>query len=408
MRKLLAPLLGLALIAGCASTTTQETAADYHYSKTAKVSIKWRQKLGDGPANIYARLDPVVEDGRIYAADLSGSVRVLALKNAKQFWRVQLDQPITSGVALAKQQLLVTTKNGYLVSLDKDNGSEQWRTLMPSEAVSAPTIGDDNRAYVHTVDGHITAFELTNGQQIWSYESALPVLTVRGTSSPLVLEQLVVVGLASGKVVGLDKQLGVPRWEVRLASPDGRSELERLVDIDGRPIWSNGLIFAASYHGKVAAMTMQGEVHWEEEGSSYTHPELAMGNLYLTLDDDTIQAFDVENGAQVWKQPALEGNKLGQITAYKNWLAVADNNGNLYVLSQVTGELINYRLLRPKPLHTNTPNQTAATQWRPLRGKHMGIRASLIRTEQGLLVYSNSGELLLIDIKPKKGLLGIF
>lgn len=406
MRKFLAPLLGLALIAGCASTTTQETAADYQYSKTAKVNIKWRISLGEGPVNIYARLEPAVDGQHIYAADIDGSVRALALKNAKQYWRVQLDQKITSGVALAAKQLLVTTQNGYLVSLERENGQEQWRVLMPSEAISTPTVGDDGRVYVHTVDGHVTAFNLTNGQQIWSYESALPVLTVRGTSSPLVLEQLVIVGLASGKLIALDKQLGVPRWEVRLASPDGRSELERLVDIDGRPIWRNGLIYAASYHGKVAAVTMQGDVHWEEQGSSYTHPELALGNLYLVLDDDTLQAFDIENGAKIWQQPALTGTKLGQVTAYKNWLTVADNNGNLYILSQVTGELINYRLLRPKPLHMNTPNQTAATQWRPVRGKHMGIRANLIPTEEGILVYSNSGELLLIDIKPRRKWLG--
>lgn len=408
MRYFLAPLLGLALLAGCASTTTQENAADLHYSKAAKVTIKWRLSLGEGPNNSYARLEPAVDDGIIYAADIDGSVRALALKNAKQQWRVQLDQPISAAVALAPKQLLVVTRNGFLVSLDRNNGQEQWRVLLPSEAVSTPTIGDDDRVYVHTVDGHITAFTLNNGQQLWSYESAMPVLTVRGTSSPLVLDQLVVVGLASGKVIALDKFLGIPRWEVRLASPDGRSELERLVDIDGQPIWNNGLIYAASYHGNVAAMTQQGEVVWEEEGSSYTHPELALGNLYLTLDDDSIQAYDLENGAKVWQQPALKGQKLGQVSSYKNWLTVADNNGNLYVLSQINGELVNYRLLRPKPLHINAPNQSAATQWRSLRGKHMGIRANLINTEQGLLVYSNSGELILIDIQPKKGWFGIF
>lgn len=408
MRKFLAPLLGLTLLAGCASTTKQETAAHHPYTKAAEVTIKWRTTIGAGPGYLYARLEPAVDGDQVYAADVNGSVQSLSLEKGKQHWRIQLDQPINSGVALARQQLLVTTKNGYLLSLERATGAEQWRALMPSEAISTPTVGDDGRVYVHTVDGNITAFSLSNGQQLWSYQSAMPVLTVRGTSSPLVLEQLVVVGLASGKVIALDKQLGVPRWEVRLASPDGRSELERLVDIDGRPVWNNGLIYAASYNGKLAAINLQGEIHWEEEGSSYTRPELALGNLYLTLDNDTIQAYDILNGARVWQQSALSGLKLGQITAYNNWLTVADNNGNLYVLSQVSGELVNYRLLRPTPLHLNAPNQTTATQWRPLRGKHMGIRANLISTEQGILVYSNSGELLLIDIEPGRRWLGIF
>src|SRR5690554_8028164 len=101
----------------------------------------------------------------------------------------------------------------------------------------------------------------------------MPVLTERGTGAPLVLDQLVIIGFATGKVVALDKPLGIPRWEVRLASPDGRSELERLVDIDGQPVFEGGLIYAASYHGNVAAMSMRGETVWEEEGSSYTSPE---------------------------------------------------------------------------------------------------------------------------------------
>ena len=49
---------------------------------------------------------------------------------------------------------------------------------------------DSERAFVHSVDGRVTAIELADGKQAWSYESAMPVLTVRGTSTPLVLEQL--------------------------------------------------------------------------------------------------------------------------------------------------------------------------------------------------------------------------
>ena len=400
MRFILAPLLGLALLSGCASTATQEQ-AELSYSKTANIQIKWRLALGSGAGNQYLRLEPAVADGTVYAADALGTVQALSLEKGKEQWQIKLADPINAGVTVAGEQLLVATRNGFLVSLNRADGSEQWRVLLPSEAVSAPSV-DYNRAYVHTVDGHITALNLADGSQVWSYESALPVLTVRGTSSPLVLEPLVVVGLASGKVIALDKQLGIPRWEVRLASPDGRSELERLVDIDGEPAWLNGRIYAASYHGKVASISLQGEVQWEEEGSSYTHPELALGNLYLSLDNDYIQAYDQENGAKVWQQVALEGLKIGQVSAYKNWLAVADNDGNLYVLNQINGELVNHRLVRFKPLHVTAPNQTAATQWRTLRGKHMGIRSKLVSTDAGLLVYTNAGELLLVDIQPKK------
>src|SRR5690606_39183685 len=112
-------------------------------------------------------------------------------------------------------------------------------------------------------------------------------------------------------------------------------------------------------------------------------------------------AYDQNIGARVWQQPALSGRKLGQITAHGRWLAVADNDGYLHLLSQVNGELAARRLLRPKPLHIGYPNQTEATNWRAVRGKQMGIRSALPSTPEGLLVYTNTGELLLLEIRDR-------
>ncbi len=396
MLKVFAPILVLAVLAGCASTPS-DSSVSLSYSHKAKLEVKWRERIGEGSGNAYLRLAPAVQEDTLYAADIDGTVRALSLDSGSSLWSVTLEKPISAGVTLAGEALLVVTRDGKLRSLKRSDGSENWQAQLSSEAVS-PVAADSERAFVHSVDGRVTAIELADGKQAWSYESAMPVLTVRGTSTPLVLEQLVVVGFASGKVVALDKILGIPRWDVRLASPDGRSELERLVDIDGHPVLENGLIYAASYHGKVAALRQTGEPLWQEDGSSYTSPELALGNLYLTLEDDTIQAFDANTGAKVWQQPALKGRKLGQPTALGSYLLVADNQGYLYVLSQMTGELVNNRLLRPKPLHVNYPNQSDATQWREMRNKHMGIRSALLKTEQGVLVYTNAGDLLLIDV----------
>jgi outer membrane protein assembly factor BamB len=269
---------------------------------------------------------------------------------------------------------------------------------LSSEAVS-PASTDDARVFVQTVDGRTSAFERADGKQAWSYQTAAPVLTVRGTGAPLVLEQLVVTGFATGKVVALDKALGIPRWNVRLASPDGRSELERLVDVDGAPIWDNGILYAAAYHGKIAAISQMGDTIWEEDGSSYTSPELALGSLYLTLEDDSIQSYDMMNGAKSWKQAGLSGRELGQVTAIGTQLAVADTEGYVHTMSQVDGHMTGRILLRPRPLHMSLPNQGEATNWRALRGKHFGIRSTLVATDAGLLVYTNTGELLLLNVE---------
>lgn len=400
MQRILAIICGLVFLSGCASSPKEaaDESENLHYTKEASLKIRWRTSIGEGSKGAYLRIQPEVVDETIYSADPSGHVFALNLNNGKTLWSTKLEEVISAGVTLTDSCLIVATQNGFLHCLSPTNGQKIWQARLSSESISTPA-ADDKQVFVHTVDGRVTAFDLSAGQQIWSYESAMPVLTVRGTGSPLVLDQLVVIGFATGKVVALDKPLGVPRWEVRLASPDGRSELERLVDIDGQPVFESGFIYASSYHGKVAAMSMRGETIWEEEGSSYTSPEFSLGSLYLTLDSDHIQAYDAENGAKIWQQTSLAGRKLGQVTAYQRYLAVADNDGNLYLISQINGELINHRLLRPKPLHVNYPNQTTATQWRNMRGKHMGIRSEIISTAQGMLVYTNSGEMMLVDVK---------
>ena len=402
---LLSALLAVQL-SGCASQPdNQAEAADAadetglpDYNDKTDIVIKWRKQLGVGAGTAYTRLRPVVSGDTVFMADTSGEVYALDLADGSEQWNTDLEQPITAGVAQDNGQLFVATRDGFLHCLNSADGSEIWRSRMTSESV-APAGTDAKRVFVHTVDGRVTAFERTDGKQAWSYETAMPVLTVRGTGTPLVLDQLVITGFATGKLVALDKTLGIPRWDVRLASPDGRSELERLVDVDGAPIWDNGVIYAASYHGKLAAVSLNGETRWEEEGSTYTSPELALGNLYLTLDSDHVQSYDMASGAKVWTQKALHGRHLGQTSAYGSWLAVADGEGYLHIMNQVDGELVGRKLLRPKPLHVNYPNQTEGTNWRALRGRDMGIRSPLVATDKGLLVYTNAGELLLLSVQ---------
>jgi len=403
MRNILVPALLTAFLAGCASQPESSTADGNEsgfpdFRETTDISIEWREKLGDGSGSRYERLRPLVIDDVLYMADNSGSVSARDLEDGDEIWSVDLDLPVTAGVSGDNGQLFVVTVDGSLHCLSTDEGESLWQAQLTSEAVATAAF-DDLRVFIHTVDGRISAFERSNGKQAWSYENAMPVLTVRGTGTPLVLDQLVVTGFATGKVVALDKVLGVPRWDARLASPDGRSELERLVDIDGSVLWDNGVIYAAAYHGKLAAIGLNGETRWQEEGSSYTSPTMALGNLYLTLDDDSVKAYDQLTGAPVWKQTALQGRGLGQVVPFGSWLAVTDREGYLYILNQVDGDLVGSELIRPKPLHVNYPNQTEGANWKALRGRDMGIRSPLVATDEGLLVYTNYGELMLVTVE---------
>lgn len=390
----------LLVLSGC-SSNPEKGDADNQLPKIEgdkKISVVWRKSLGNGPGAQYTRLKTAYADGKLYAADTNGELFAFELATGKKIWSIDFDQTILAGVTHANGELFVSLQEGSLAAVSAEDGEEIWRAPLPSEAVATAS-ADDQRVYVQTVDGRVTALERKDGAQAWSYESGLPVLTVRGTGAPLLIDRIIVTGFASGKVVALDKALGVPRWDKRLATPDGRSELERLVDVDGSPVYEGQLIFASAYHGKLAAMLPTGETIWEEEGSSYTSPELALGSVYLTLDDDSIQSYDMTTGEKSWKQEKLKGRILGQVTSVGAALAVADADGYVHLLSQVDGSIQGRIFLRPRPLHVNHPHQTEATNWRYVRGRDFGIRSTLINTPEGLVVYTNNGELLLLNVE---------
>ena len=384
-----------AALAACASTNDRVLP---DVSGEAKPDVVWRINLGEGPGVTYTRLKAAVDGDTVYAADTGGTVTAVELASGDRLWTKDLEQPILGGVSFSDNQLFVSLREGTLVALSAEDGSEQWRAMLPSEAV-AQAAADDQRVFIQTVDGRVTALERENGAQAWSYEAGMPVLSVRGTGTPLITDRLVITGYATGKLVALDKVLGIPRWDIRLGVPDGRSELERLVDVDGSPVSDGRIIFAAAYHGNVAAVSEMGETIWQEEGSTYTSPELALGSVYLTLDDDSIQSYDMMTGAKAWLQTELMGRGLGQVTATGTYLAVGDEEGYVHFISQVDGGIEGRIMLRPRPLHINYPHQPEATNWRLSRGRDFGIRSNMLDTDEGLLVYTNAGDLALIELR---------
>lgn len=113
----------------------------------------------------------------------------------------------------------------------------------------APPATNGDVVVVQTQDDRLIGLDADTGNQRWTYDSTPGVLTLRGTGAPLVTNHLAIGGLSTGKVVALDTRNGVPVWEQRgdVAIPQGRSELERIVDIDGGLLLSGGTLYVASY-----------------------------------------------------------------------------------------------------------------------------------------------------------------
>jgi outer membrane protein assembly factor BamB len=116
-----------------------------------------------------------------------------------------------------------------------------------NEVIAAPVIGE-GLVYVRANDGVVTAFDAGSGERRWFWQRELPALTVRGNDS---------VALGPGFVfVGNDDGSG-PRWPSAGRSAccgnspsrraEGRSELDRMSDVDGTPVIDGTTLFATSF-----------------------------------------------------------------------------------------------------------------------------------------------------------------
>ena len=338
-----AAVLALAVMAvGCSSNSKKELppAELPDIQEEVRLEAQWSRSVGDGQGDLYNMLTPAADGERLFAASADGEVVALDRLTGKEIWEVELDLPISGGVGVGYGLVMVGTLKGEVVALDSSNGEEKWRARVTSEVLSAPATNGDV-VVVQTQDDRLIAFDASTGEQRWIYENSPAVLTLRGTSSPVMTNRLVMAGLSSGKVLALDASRGIPVWEQRVAIPQGRSELERVVDIDGNLLLSGGTLYVVTYQGKVAAIDVEsGRPLWNRDASSYSGLAQGFGSVYVSLSAGAVEGVDERSNSALWNNDALARRQLSAPEVFSSYVAVGDFEGYLHLLSQVDGHFV--------------------------------------------------------------------
>jgi outer membrane protein assembly factor BamB len=374
-----AALLALAILAaGCSSNSKKELppAELTDFKEEVVLQKQWSRSIGDGQGETYNMLVPAIEGDRIYASDVTGVVMSLDRLTGDVIWEKDLELPVSGAVGVGYGMVMVGTIKGEVVALDAASGEERWRARVTSEVLAPPATNGDV-VVVQTQDDRVIGLDAATGSQRWIYESTPAVLTLRGTGAPLVTNRLAVAGLSTGKVVALDNTNGVPVWEQRVAVPQGRSELERVVDIDGGLLLSGGTLYVASYQGRVAGLDLEsGRVLWQRDASSYSGVAQGFGSVYATLASGTVEGIDERSSSALWSNESLARRQLGAPEVFSSYVAVGDMEGYLHLLSQVDGRFVGRERIDSD-----------------------GLRARPLVVGDMIYVYGNSGKLEALTIK---------
>lgn len=366
-------------LSGCGMFSSEETVEPsplVSFEAEQELQQLWTLSTGGSLGSKFHQLVPSIYEQQIFAVNAEGELVAADLASGRVNWRIDLDIPVGGGVGAGNGLVVLATESGEVIAFDTADGSERWRYQATSEVVAQPQMNAE-LVVVQQLDGKITALEVNTGERRWSYDSQIPRLSLRGTSAPVVAADLTLAGFSNGKLIAVENASGRPLWEQRIALAEGRSELERIVDIDGKPLIYNRLVYVGSYQGRLVALSPgNGQIVWGQELSTYRGLAGGFGNVYAVSAEDEVLAFDARNSASVWRQDSLQNRRLTTPVVVGNSVIAADAEGYLHVMSQVDG-------------HFTARHRVSSS----------GVQSDLLVKDDVIYVLSNDGRLTALKFK---------
>ena len=301
---------------------------------------QWSRRTHGAIEQQFLFIEPLLLDGKVVTAGRDGIVTVVDLKDGVQLSEIDLDTTLSSGVGGNETLLLLTSKEGELIAVDTALNSVKWKVDAPSEILSSPVIVGDS-VLIRTVDGQILSLAQDSGKTRWSYQQSKPALTLRGSGPLVATRDRVYAGMANGRLVALSLDNGEVIWDVTLSTPQGHSEIQRMVDVDGRLDLYGYVLYAAGYQGRIAAIDVQkGQLLWARDFSTYSGVTVDSKVIYSSDERSHIWAMDRYSGATLWKQDKLQARKVTRPVLFGDYLVIGDAEGYLHVMSKSDGRFV--------------------------------------------------------------------
>ena len=366
---LVAGVSGCATIKGWFNDSKKEnieppTPLSEQFAPSVNVQRVWSEHIGKGAEKTGVRMRPAYADGKLYVASTTGDIEALDAATGHSLWRKHLGSQggfiwhhgnnsarPSGGPTVDGDLLVVGSLEGVLYAFAAADGAERWSTQLSSEIVSAPAVGG-GLVYVRTHDGHIFGLDRADGSHKWVFDrSSVPLLSLRGNSAPVYGDGVIYAGADNGKVVALRAADGAGLWEQTLSTGEGRTEIDRLQDVDGPIILTDNVLYASAYRGQTNALIAQtGRPIWTHEIGSFSGVAVSASQVYLSDADSNVYGLDLRTGASEWKQDGLKYRWLSEPAVQEETVVVGDLEGWVHWLSISDGKLVGRQRLSKDPI----------------------------------------------------------
>lgn len=330
-------------VSACSTPDNSEPPADLTDIENPQPLRKlWSIDTGEGIDEGFFDMQPQLLGNKVYTIDTEGVIHQIDATNGKSEWQFESGLSSITGLSVNSSALVATSRNGELLVFDFADESLKlrWRQQLNSE-IRTRAVLHDEQVFVRTVDGKLSAINASNGKILWTVSRRVPALSLTGSSHPVVSDDLVISGFDNGKLVAFERDNGSTAWETTVSSPSGRTEIERLVDLDGQFVLRDGIVYISSYQGNLVAITVSnGQVIWSRKFSSFLAMDADREALYLSDDRSHIWSIDRRTGSAFWKQEVLNARKITAPRLIGDKLIVADLQGYVHWFDKQDGRLL--------------------------------------------------------------------
>jgi outer membrane protein assembly factor BamB len=300
------------------------------FKSSLKIKKAWSDGVGGDATRLRLALNVATDGVNIYAATHDGRVAAYEAVKGGRKWRKKTKLPLSAGPTVGEGLLLIGSSDGDVVALDANDGELRWRVSVSSEVLASPAVAGDY-AYVRTVDGKLVALSLIDGSQAWFVQQSVPRLSVRGTGAPVVMGDVVICGFDNGRIAAYEVGDGSLVWDALLSPPSGRTEIDRLSDLNATVQIVGSDIYAVGYQSALSALAAEsGQVMWTREISSHSGLSVDLNNLYVTGDASDVYALSRGNGRELWQQEALLNRDVTGPAPVGGSIVVGDFEGFLH------------------------------------------------------------------------------
>ena len=303
--------------------------------------VVWSKDVGAGAKNEYSELRALLQNGNLIAIDQNGEVNSYDGLTGQLNWQIELEVPVVAGPGGGEGLILVGTQEGEVIALNENNGEFIWRIRLTSEVLTPPRAAL-GVVIARTSDGRMSGLSVSDGEELWNYQRSVPLLSLRGAGPPALIDDKAIVGYANGKLVALSISDGKVIWEQSVAVSRGRTEIDRLVDIDSELVIKGNRVYAVAYHGNLAALDVgTGRLLWKREMSSRAGIDVAENEaVYVSDENNYVWAIQDGSGNGLWRQTELLRRNITAPVIVGEYVIVGDLDGYIHWISREDGRFV--------------------------------------------------------------------